>query len=560
MRKRARLAVWLGSLVLLCGAARFSAAAEAPAPMAVISFAGYEQLGKDLDVIGAMVGNPGLRNIADAYVKMATLGKGLSGLDEKRPWGVAVMPNTMQSYGFLPVSNAKELLETAAALTSSQLTEADGLFKINTSAQTVFAKQQGQWALIGAAAESFAGVAADPSVALATLPKQYTLAISLRLGRVPADVRDMYVNMALGMASSHPALANVPPKQLDDLRAAIADLDEIRIGLAIDATAKRLLLDVQVDAKAGTKLAAELAFADPTPHRFAPLAGPGSAIALAGASKVSPNQIEQILAAIGQGQKMAEAKVEEAGMPAATLKLTKEALGEFFDVLRATSKLGRNDSSLSFTFDEKAGPAILYGGLAADGAKLESAMRKAFKAASDMAPDAEAVAKHVKFDAETHQGYRFHKVSIPLDDVAGDPASRKVADLFGGTLQLVVAVSNDGVVAAVSKDSVATAKAAIDKSQQPSSDALPPSRVAIAVLPLLRLTAAVGDPAAQGIAKAILAALSGTPGQDQVTLTTDASDRGCRLRLVVDEGVVKAVAAGAAASQGGANPPAGGSF
>lgn len=546
-------------LMVAGGAARFAAAADAAQPVAVISFAGYEQLGKDLELVGTLAGNPGLKNIADASLKLATLGKGLSGLDESRPWGVAVMLNPMQSYGFVPVSDLKELAETVATMTGKPLAEVEGAYKIDANGQTLFAKQQGKWALIGILPDVFVGVPTDPAAALATLPKQYSLAVSLRPGTVPAEVLEGYVSMALGMLQMQPQLQGaISDKQLDEVRAAIKDLDEVTIGLGADGPQKKVHLDVRVTAKAGSKLAAEMA-ADAGKSRFAGLAESGSAVAAGVATKVSASQIEQKLALIDMGQKQATQKIEEVGLPEASLKLAKQTIGEFFDVARATCKLGRNDAGLSVALDEKTGPALLAGGILADGAKLEGAFKKAAQLASDTVPDASVVEKLVKFNAETYQGFRFHKVTVPLEDIANDPEGRKLANMLGDKLLLILAISDDAILVGAGKDPTAALKSAIDKSQGTSAAGATGAHVSVALLPIARFAAAIGDPPAQAVSQVLIAALSGSAGKDHVNLTLVPVERGCRVRLELEEGVIKAIGVGVKMSSGGGAPPAGGS-
>jgi len=77
------------AVAILLGAASFGFAQGEMKPIATVSFAGYDRLKADIGVIGRLVGNPKLADMLEMMLKGKTQGKGLTGLDTKRPWGVA---------------------------------------------------------------------------------------------------------------------------------------------------------------------------------------------------------------------------------------------------------------------------------------------------------------------------------------------------------------------------------------------------------------------------------------------------------------------------------------
>ena len=66
---------------------------------AVASFAGYTAMMDDIKMIEHLTDNPKLRTMITASVAMATGGEGLTGLDHRRPWGLAVYGLTRELTG-----------------------------------------------------------------------------------------------------------------------------------------------------------------------------------------------------------------------------------------------------------------------------------------------------------------------------------------------------------------------------------------------------------------------------------------------------------------------------
>ena len=88
-------------------------------------------------------------------LKMMTQGKGLAGLDTKRPWGVVLMTDGQQNvrrYGFLPVTDLKQLMEVAKGNpkwprpSSSTAT----CTRFEPAPKPIYVQQKGNWAVVAA--------------------------------------------------------------------------------------------------------------------------------------------------------------------------------------------------------------------------------------------------------------------------------------------------------------------------------------------------------------------------------------------------------------------------
>lgn len=86
-------------------------------PVVTISFAGYNALRGQVDIVGKLIGNPDLSKGLETFLMMATQGKGLAMLDKTKPWGAVISatgteraPEQLLWHGFVPVTDLKQLM------------------------------------------------------------------------------------------------------------------------------------------------------------------------------------------------------------------------------------------------------------------------------------------------------------------------------------------------------------------------------------------------------------------------------------------------------------------
>lgn len=129
----------------------------------------------------------------------------------------------------------------------------------------------------------------------------------------------------------------------------------------------------------------------------------------------------------------------------------------------------------------------------------------------------------------------------------------------GDTLEVVVAVADDKVMVAAGRDAAKTLKKAIDQSKAAAGTEVPPLQISLAVTPIAKFVAAVGeDEKVEAKAAALAAALEQAGGKDHVRITTTPISRGVRLRLELEEGLLKAICSmGKALAPMGGMPPGG---
>jgi hypothetical protein len=540
------------ALTVLLGAST-TALAQGMKPWAVVSFAGYDRLVKDLEVVGGLAGNAELRNFPDAMIKTFTFGKGLPSLDAKRPWGVVVgmQGEEMASYGFLPVTDLKQVLDAIAIFLPKAPEKEGDVFRIETDKLTLYAKQMGAWAVICVNPAGFANIPADPSAAAAELAKNYDLAFTFYASNLPPQLIDMFLmqmqgGFAAGLDKKRPgetdaqfAMRKAASEAiLKGVTESIKELDKVSIGLIIDPQTKKLVLDYQLSAKTGSKLAANMAADKTSKTNFAGFNNPAATFRASLAGPISESDIKPLIDLVEMGRASAIKGIEDEGVPADLLNRVKPVLNDLFDVLAATIKKGRLDAGAQVSLDAGA-VTIVAGGVLADGAKLEKAVKEGVKIAADSAPDAEKVVKAIKFDAETYKGVRFHVAQVPVPPDTQDRA--QVVKMFGETATVVLAVGDESVFLAGGKNALAALRSVIDKSAAEPAKVVPPFQASLALLPLMQFAAEVNknDPTGAMLA----GALAGSQGKDHLSISVSSIENGVRVRFELEEGILKAIGA-----------------
>lgn len=152
LSRTARFRTLVGA-ALVTGTALVPAACVGQAPttgrkvIAVIAADGYADLKQQLAWIGPQIDNPGLAGTMESLLLLSTQGKGLAGLDVKRPIGVFVTTKDgdFGIHAALPVKDVDKLLGSLQGLTGP--VEKDGDIRRMTlpSGQDVEVTEKDGW-------------------------------------------------------------------------------------------------------------------------------------------------------------------------------------------------------------------------------------------------------------------------------------------------------------------------------------------------------------------------------------------------------------------------------
>jgi len=542
------------AIVTLLGVSSASLA-QAPStggtkPIVVVSFSGLDELRADIEFVGKLADNPTLADGLDASLTGMTQGKGLAGLDPKRPWGLVIETDgqTFPLYGFLPVTDLGQLLDVLGGVGVVAKEAADGIFEIATPAPVpVVVKQKGDWALIANKAATLANTPADPSTALAGLNKKYDLAVRLSVQNIPPMFRQMAIELLKSGADNFtqpmPGESDeqfairkrLATESLGPAIAMINDLDTLLLGIAVDRKAGTSYLDVEITAVEGTDTAKDLAAMDQTKTNFAGFLIPEAAVSANWTGKLSKSDIMQLKISLDVVRKRVAEELGNQGLSEAEAKRANELFASALDVVVETIESGQVDGGGALLLEADSLTA-LAGGVVADGAKVENVLKQLAKLAQDDDPNLVA-ALNLKLDAQELEGVSFHTLSIPIPTDDADAA--KLADLVGEHLDVVLGIGPKSVYLAAGRDATEKLKQVISKSKAQAGKEVPPMQVSLALASIAKFAAKVADEEVKPVAAMIAAALAEAGGKDHVRLTSTPIPGGVRSRLELEQGVLK---------------------
>lgn len=507
------------------------AAAAAAGPMAraadrtvlaVAACDSYADLKKQLGWLGNQIDNPGLAGMLESMLLLATQGRGLAGLDVKRPLGAVVTSDgdDLAVHGFVPVKDLDRLLASLQGITGPVETDGDVRRIMLPSGLPLEITARDGWAVI--APGGMQGGAVDPTPVLDAVAKSYTVGIETFPGRMSDAVRKK-LEAALEQAAAASA-AQGQPVDTDSLKAGIAGLrqtESLALGLGVDDAAGNVFIENRMIAMPGSISAAAFGAADRGALTVAtPVAADGGSPAVRGyvAQTVTEASRAKVLESF-----------DRAVPPGSDDPLTKVITGLVRELLRATLASGGIDAAVaidtSAATQQSPLPAVTAGVRVNDGPALEQQVKKLFGAGA-LPPNVA-----VKFDSGKAGAANLHTVAIDLGD---SPA----ADAVGESIDLTLAVAADYAFVLTGGDLQKRIAAALASSGRADPEAKPIANVQVAMNRLLRYAGAVtGQPQAAAAAKR-----ADEAPRSLLEVFVRPVDRGLVTRLSADAGVLKAVA------------------
>ncbi len=439
--------------------------------------------------------------------------------------------------GFLPITDLKQLIEVAKA--NPQMAEAIKLngdvYEIRGPQKTLYATQKDKWTIVTDKAENLAKAPADPLKLLGDLPERYLVAVRASIQNLPKEYRDQALAqlhaIAEAGAAQMPREGNEDAGQLlnKQMKALVDDTEDVVLGWNTDAKANTTYLDLETTAKAGSKLAEQFAAMKPGKTKFAGLLLPGAAVTVNSIGTLNDAQVAQIKAAVASMRESLPKELEkQQRLSPDQVKLASQFLGQVLDAIQRTAEAKQTDAGLALVLDPAA-VTLVAGSTIVDGAKLETAVQQLN---DELQKDAD-LAKSIKLGAESYQGMHLHSVSVPTPDP-------KLVPIFGETLDAVLAIANDKVLVAVGRDASKTLKQVIENSS--SGVEVPPLQIRLSAMRIAKFVAQVAeDEQAKGTAQMVAKLLEKNPGKDHLTITANPITRGVRVRLELEEGLIKAI-------------------
>jgi len=519
--------------------------AQQAKPLVTATFAGYDKLMSNVDYIGKLAQQPDLaKGLEEAIANMTGGGgKGIPGLDGARPWCLVVQTKGEQFpvYAFVPVTDFKKLMETLPKLNIEAKQDGD-VYHIEAGTQTMFVAGKGNWAVLATSAEALKDAPADPLALVGDMYKRYDLAVHMAMQNLPQQVRKMIVDqLQMGIAlgtermpgetdEMHAIRQNMARQSLKQIASLFEEVESLQLGLAIDQQSKSAYLDLDIKAVPGTETAKDMELLKDAKTDFAGFELPGAAVTLNVSSRVSDSEVAEGKKILDAARAQMTKELEGQPLDAEQLKIAKQLLGDVFDVLTKTVEAKKADVGMSLMLDPNA-ITVVAGMAVADAPKLEGVVKKLVET---VGKEEAEVAKHIKLDAETYNGVRMHVASIPLDE-------EEPKKFFGDNVDVVLGVTDGAVYFGMGRDAMKTLKSAIDKSRSQAGKPTAPFKLAVALGPIFKLAAETAPDSEKQMAIMMAMMLDQAKGKDRVFVTASAIPDGQRLRIELDEGVLKAI-------------------
>ena len=545
---------WAMAVAMVLGLCRLCPA-EKPKPIVTVSVSGYDELMKDINLIGKLGNFPQLGQMLEAGIQQAEGPKMLVSLiDKTKPWGAVMSMDAERPepvlQAVIPLTDIKPIVKAMEAQGIGPKDLGDGVYEFQLGPQTAVVKQKGSWTLVANTKEALDAIPSDPVALLGGLNEKYSVAASIAVKNIPAAQRDaaMFPLMfGIQMATQqrmpgespeqHALRSKMAQRGLAKLTEAIKDLDTVLIGVAVDRTANSARLDLVTTVLPESKTAKKLAKQVDLKSDFGGLADPKAAVVLTSTRKLDEEDIAETKETLSSLKGAIQSQLDSQNLPEAEAKLAKQVIDDLMAVLEKTIEGGKIDGGLMVRLAPKNLEAVV-GMKIADGTKLNQVVKLVVERITKEEP---GVASLVKLDAETYEGVRFHTFSLSGEHVQGTHDREMFSKLFGDKMEVILGIGDDSVYVAVSPDAAKTLKGVIDASKAAASKNVPPMQLSIALTPIAQFMAEVGDREAKEASQMILKAVSAGDGKDHLRLTATLVTNGSQARLELEEGVLRLV-------------------
>lgn len=497
--------------------------------IAVVAIDSYGDLKQQLAWLGPHVENPGLAASLESVLLLATQGKGLNGLDVRRPLGVFVTTQggDLGVHAIVPVKDLDKLLGSLQAVTGP--VENDGgtrRITVPSGMELEIAEKDG-WAIVGQRGQVFD--VADPEAVLGTLAKDYTLALETHPADMPESIRTLLSAGIQQMAGAAAAQGRkVDARALQKALEGLGEVETLSLSMAMDPQENTVFLENKVVARRGPP-----APASSTPLTVATAVAHDGGLHAVKAHAVQPlskDQARQLLALL-------EGAMPQGDETARTVSTVVRGLVE------AMADAGGLDAALTVDTSSTGNlPVITAGAHVADGAKLERQVQELFSS-SKMPREAKA-----KFNSGKVGKANLHTVTI---DVSATPA----AGVLGPSVELTLAVTPDYAFLLHGGDVKGRLEKLLATNGGPNTavadDDIPGAAISLALDRILAYAASMGLPQAESAAK-LAGSLTDTDADSgSVSISTKPVDGGVVTRITAGAGAIKAGAEMARQQQAG---------
>jgi hypothetical protein len=512
--------------------------------LAVVTCDSYADLKKQFGWIGTQVGQPGLPGMLESVLLMATQGRGLAGLDVKRPLGAVLTTDggDIAVHGFVPVKSLDKLLDSLQAVTGPTEQSGDTRSLTLPNGIALDVEEKNGWAIVSP--QGIDVEAVDPTPLFAPLSENYTLGIELFPHLLPDSLRQQ-LRMLIEQGA---AAAGEQGQQLDGraLSAALDSLgntESLALGIAIDSEKDRLFVENRTVAVPGSPMAQAMEGSDKGESTVPmPPAADGKRPA------VRVHVVQSVPAASRQE---AQIMLEQALPPGSSDPLTKTLTVLLREALASVLATGGIDAAVCVDTTAAAKkttlPAVTAGLRVKDGPALENRIKQSFgglnTGKTPLPPGVD-----VAFNSGKVGAANLHTITI---DLSGTDA----AETLGKSLELTLAVAPEYAFLMAGGDPQQRLASVLGPDGKADPQAKPIVSVDVSVSRMLAYAAERGALPAQAVPTA--EDNDGDKQDGNIKVLIRPIERGVATRVSADGSAVRALAAGAGAGNpnGAAVPP-----
>ena len=544
--------LWGGFWVDFWGGLASAHAAERTV-LAVVTCDSYVDLKKQAGWLGGQIGQPGLAGMLESVLLMATQGRGLAGLDIKRPLGAVVTTDggDIAIHGFVPVKSLDKLLDSLKAVTGP--TEASGETRSLTlpSGIPIDMVERDGWAIVSP--RGFDVEAVDPAPLFAPLSENYTLGLELFPHLLPEGLRQqLRMLIEQGAAAAGDRRPFEQEGQQFDARAlaaaldGLADTESLALGIAIDSDKDRLFIENRTIAVPGSSMAQAMEGSDKGQSTI-----PMPPVADGKRPAVSAHLVQ----AVPEASRREVLNLLDVALPATSVDpLTKTLAVLLREALSSVLATGGIDAAVTIDADDLGGkdggkplPAVTVGVRVKDGAALENRVKQSFgglKGGQQPLPPG----VNVFFDSGKVGATNLHTISV---DLTGTEA----AERLGKSLDLTLAIAPDFAFLMAGGDPRQRLASLLGPDGKADSQSKPIAGVDISVPQVLAYAADQGvlPPEAATQTEDEDTALAKQNGTVQLLIRP--IERGVATRLSADGAAIRSAAARTGAGPDGPAPP-----
>ena len=537
---RRTVAACAAAATLCAGGLAPSAHADERTVLAVVTCDSYADLKKQFGWLGTQVGQPGLAGMLESVLLMATQGRGLAGLDVKRPLGAVLTTdgNDIAVHGFVPVKSLDKLLDSLQAVTGPTEQSGDTRSLTLPNGIALDVVEEDGWAIVSP--QGIDVEAVDPTPLFAPLAENYTLGIELFPHLLPDSLRQQ-LRMLIEQGA---AAAGEQGQQLDGraLRAAFDSLgntESLALGIAIDSEKDRLFIENRTVAVPGSPMARAMEGSDKGESTVPmPPAADGKRPAV---------RVHVVQAVPAASRQEAQIMLDQALPPGSNDPLTKTLVVLLRESLASVLATGGIDAAVSVdttaAAKKTALPSITAGLRVKDGAAIENRVKQSFGGQSGgkkLLPPGVDVA----FDSGKVGTTNLHTITVDLSET-------DAAESLGKSLELTLAVAPEYAFLMAGGDPRQRLASVLGPEGKVDPQAKPIVGVDVSVSRMLAYAAERGALPAEAVPTA---EENGGDKQDgNVKLLIRPIERGVATRVSADGSAVRALAAGAGAGAANAN-------